>query len=174
MNSFLHVYFGFFFLLNHYVLYSLEKHFPPVFGQKLVSKIAKCGERVAMDIEVSGTPSPTVVWYKDDKELHTAPISAHKVSSIGNCHKLVIDKGKLKWIKSNKQPADIEIVAFIFIDTVCKEDAGKIMVKAVNEAGETQSIADFIVVDATPERFVDIVNTVTVENIDGQRVCSLN
>lgn len=52
-----------------------------------------------------------------------------------------------------------------------KEDAGKYMVKAVNDAGETQSIADFIILEATPERTVDIVNTVTVEKIEGQRVC---
>lgn len=45
------------------------------------------------------------------------------------------------------------------------------MVKAVNEAGETQSIADFIILEPTPERFVDTVNTTSVENIDVQRVC---
>lgn len=52
-----------------------------------------------MDVEVSGTPSPTVTFYKDDKDLQTAKISQHKVSSIGNCHKLVIEKGNFKWIK---------------------------------------------------------------------------
>lgn len=53
---------------------------------------------------------------------------------------------------------------------MCKEDAGKYMVKAVNDAGETQSIADFIILEATPERTIDIVNTVTVEKVEGQRV----
>lgn len=47
------------------------------------------------------------------------------------------------------------------------------MVKAVNDAGETQSIADFIILDATPERMIDIVNTVTIENVEGQRVCTI-
>lgn len=54
---------------------------------------------------------------------------------------------------------------------MCKQDAGKYMVKAINEAGETQSIADFIILEATPEQIVDIVNTVSVENTEGQRVC---
>lgn len=54
---------------------------------------------------------------------------------------------------------------------MCKQDAGKYMVKAVNEAGETQSIADFIVVEATPEQTVDIVNTISIESTEGQRVC---
>lgn len=44
------------------------------------------------------------------------------------------------------------------------------MVKAVNEAGETQSIADFVILEATPERTIDIVNTVTVEKVEGPRV----
>lgn len=47
------------------------------------------------------------------------------------------------------------------------------MVKAVNEAGETQSIADFIILEATPEHTVDIVNTVSVESTEGQRVCQI-
>lgn len=46
------------------------------------------------------------------------------------------------------------------------------MVKAVNEAGETQSIADFIILEATPEHTVDIVNSVSVESTEGQRVCA--
>lgn len=68
---------------------------------------------------------------------------------------------------------DINFITKIFEYTVRKEDAGKYMVKAVNDAGETQSIADFIILEATPERTVDIVNTVTVEKIEGQRVCIL-
>lgn len=63
------------------------------------------------------------------------------------------------------------MISFLFWFTVCKQDAGKIMVKASNEAGETQSIADFIILGATPEQVIDIVNTVSVENIEGQRVC---
>lgn len=67
--------------------------FPPVFGHRLQAKVAKCGERVLMDIEVSGTPSPIVTWYKDDKPLYEANVSTHKITSSGNSHTLIIEKG---------------------------------------------------------------------------------
>lgn len=67
--------------------------FPPVFGHRLQAKVAKNGERVVMDIEVSGTPQPIVTWFKDDKPLHDANISTHKVTSSGNSHTLTIEKG---------------------------------------------------------------------------------
>lgn len=58
----------------------------------------------------------------------------------------------------------------IFI-LACKQDAGKYMVRGVNDAGEAQSIADFIIFEPTPERHItEIVDTVDVENIDGPRV----
>lgn len=53
---------------------------------------------------------------------------------------------------------------------MCKQDAGKYMTKAVNDAGETQSIADFIILEPTPERMTDIAKTVALENIDQHRV----
>lgn len=73
----------------------LESIFPPVFGHRLQAKVAKCGERIVMDIEVSGTPQPEISFFKDDKPLEIAQISAHKLSSSENCHKLVIEKGKV-------------------------------------------------------------------------------
>lgn len=50
------------------------------------------------------------------------------------------------------------------------QDAGKYMVRAVNAGGEAQSIADFIVLEPTPERMIEIVKTVKIENVDGQTV----
>lgn len=44
------------------------------------------------------------------------------------------------------------------------------MVRAINAGGETQSIADVIVLEPTPERMIEIVKTVKVENVDGQKV----
>lgn len=120
-----------------------------------------------MDIEVSGTPQPNVTWYKDDKLLHEANISTHKITSSGNCYTLVIEKGK----KISHISNCFNNYCFYFFLTVCKQDAGKYIVKAINEAGETQSIADFIIMEPTPERIVDIVKTVAIENIDGHRVC---
>lgn len=46
------------------------------------------------------------------------------------------------------------------------------MVKAVNGAGETQSIADFIILEPTPDGTIEISKTVATENIEGQRVRS--
>lgn len=65
----------------------------------------------------------------------------------------------------------LNILKISFFILVCKQDAGKYMVKGVNDAGEAQSIADFIIFEPTPERNItEIVNTVDVENIDGPRV----
>lgn len=57
--------------------------------------------------------------------------------------------------------------------TACKQDAGKYMVKAVNDAGETQSIADFIILEPTPDGMTEIVKTVATENIERQRVSQI-
>lgn len=66
-----------------------------MFGHRLQAQVAKCGERVRMDIEVSGTPQPTVTWYKDGKPLNEANISTHKISSSGNSRTFTIEKGKI-------------------------------------------------------------------------------
>lgn len=73
----------------------------------------------------------------------------------------------------NAKLFDFSVKINILGHTVCHTDAGKYMVKAVNDAGETQSIADFIILEPTPERVIDTVQKiVTVENIDRQRVCT--
>lgn len=74
----------------------------------------------------------------------------------------------------NTKLFDLSVKINILGHTVCHTDAGKYMVKAVNDAGETQSIADFIILEPTPERVIDTVQKiVTVENIDRQRVCTM-
>lgn len=44
------------------------------------------------------------------------------------------------------------------------------MVKAVNAAGEAQSIADFAVLEPTPDRMVEVVKTVVFDNVQNQQV----
>lgn len=44
-------------------------------------------------------------------------------------------------------------------------DRGKYMVRAVNSGGEAQSIADFAVLEPTPERMVEVVKTVVFDDI---------
>lgn len=41
------------------------------------------------------------------------------------------------------------------------------MVRAINDGGETQSIADFIILEPTPERRIEAVS---VESVDEQKV----
>lgn len=79
------------FILNKLVVTSLISTL-----YRLQARVAKCNERVSLEIEVSAQPEPTVEWFKDDKPLQTAQISPHKISSSGNFHKLVIEKGKIE------------------------------------------------------------------------------
>lgn len=44
------------------------------------------------------------------------------------------------------------------------------MVRAVNGGGEAQSIADFAVIEATPERMVEVVKTVVFDNTGDKKV----
>uniref|UniRef100_A0A1B0CIV6 Ig-like domain-containing protein n=2 Tax=Lutzomyia longipalpis TaxID=7200 RepID=A0A1B0CIV6_LUTLO len=104
-----------------------------------LTQIAKLGERVIMDVEITGLPEPTVTWYKDDLPLNEASLSQHKVQKMGNCYKLIIEKASLT-------------------------DAGKYMVSAVNPGGKAESIASFAVMEKTPERVVEVIKTVVYED----------
>lgn len=44
------------------------------------------------------------------------------------------------------------------------------MVRAVNAGGEAQSIADFAVMEPTPERMVEVVKTVVFDNTTDKKV----
>lgn len=65
--------------------------------------------------------------------------------------------------------------------TVCSSDTGKFMVKAVNDAGEAQSIADLIISEPVVESILESSGHVGTEHIDQTRVstalytnCNLN
>lgn len=51
------------------------------------------------------------------------------------------------------------------------QDAGKYMVRATNAGGEAQSIADFAVIEPTPERMVEVIKTIVYDNVKNQQVC---
>lgn len=72
-----------------------ESIFPPVFGRRLQAQVAKKGERVLMDVEITGTPEPKVSWFKDDRPLEQVMTSEFKLTQVGNCYKLIIENGKL-------------------------------------------------------------------------------
>lgn len=71
-------------------LLRLESVFPPVFGHRLQAQVAKRGERVLMDVEVSGIPDPQVTWNKNNQPLDP---NEYKVKKSGNNYTLIIEKG---------------------------------------------------------------------------------
>lgn len=71
-----------------------ETIFPPVFGRRLQAQVVKKGDRVLMEVEITGSPEPTVTWYKDDEIIFEYPPEI-RIKSQGDCYMLMIDKGKL-------------------------------------------------------------------------------
>ncbi|XP_024868428.1 muscle M-line assembly protein unc-89-like isoform X5 [Temnothorax curvispinosus] len=113
--------------------------FPPVFGKRLKAQVAKKGDRVIMEVEITGIPEPTVSWYKNDVPINEQSPNL-KIIQQGNCYALLMDKVK-------------------------EEDAGKYMVRATNAGGEAQSIADIAVFEPKPDTMVEVHKTVIYENI---------
>ncbi|XP_015171223.1 PREDICTED: titin isoform X2 [Polistes dominula] len=118
--------------------------FPPVFGRRLQAQVVKRGDRVIMEVEITGTPEPTVTWYKDDIPIKEQPPSL-RIRQQGNCYILQIDKAE-------------------------KTHAGKYMVRAINAGGEAQSIADFAVFEPTPDTMTEVHKTVIYENVQDKKI----
>lgn len=79
----------------------IESIFPPVFGRRLQAQVVKKGERVIMDVEITGTPEPQVTWYKDDRLLDQTKSNEFKFAQVGNCYKLIFENG----LKNHKRVA---------------------------------------------------------------------
>ncbi|XP_076636076.1 uncharacterized protein LOC143349064 isoform X2 [Colletes latitarsis] len=118
--------------------------FPPVFGRRLQAQVVKRGDRVNMEVEITGTPEPTVSWFKDDIPIKERPPEL-RIKQQGNCYMLIIDKAN-------------------------KDHAGKYMVRATNAGGEAQSIADFAVFEPTPDTMVEVHKTVIYENMQDKKI----
>ncbi|XP_014601997.1 PREDICTED: uncharacterized protein LOC106785786 isoform X2 [Polistes canadensis] len=118
--------------------------FPPVFGRRLQAQVVKRGDRVLMEVEITGTPEPTVNWYKDDIPIKEQPPTL-RIRQQGNCYILQIDKAE-------------------------KIHAGKYMVRAINAGGEAQSIADFAVFEPTPDTMTEVHKTVIYENVQDKKI----
>ncbi|KAK6627495.1 hypothetical protein RUM44_009973 [Polyplax serrata] len=94
--------------------------FPPVLGKRLQAQVVPRGERARLEIEVTGSPEPTVTWYKDDKPIKSSDM--FRIHHQGNCYTLTIDNAT-------------------------DEHTGRYMVKATNADGMTQTMADLHVSD---------------------------
>ncbi|KAL3275186.1 hypothetical protein HHI36_019955 [Cryptolaemus montrouzieri] len=114
--------------------------FPPVFGRRLQAQVIKKGDRLIMEVEVTGTPEPSVTWFKDSVPVEQALTDNYKMKTMGNSHCLIIEKADLK-------------------------HSGRFMVRAVNSGGEAQSIADIAVFEPTPDTMVEVVKTVVFEDV---------
>lgn len=71
--------------------------FPPVFGRRLQAQVVKKGERVIMDVEITGTPEPQVSWFKDERPLDKFSTSEYRITQLGICHKLILENGIKKY-----------------------------------------------------------------------------
>lgn len=87
-----------FFFTNNFIKYILETIFPPVFGRRLQAQVIKKGDRLCMEVEITGTPEPTVTWYKDSMPVSEVLKDGYKIRTQGNCHTMVIEKGICKFI----------------------------------------------------------------------------
>lgn len=54
--------------------------------------MVKKGDRVIMEVEITGIPDPTVSWYKNDVPISERPPELRIIHQ-GNCYTLIIDKG---------------------------------------------------------------------------------
>uniref|UniRef100_A0A182VN58 Ig-like domain-containing protein n=1 Tax=Anopheles merus TaxID=30066 RepID=A0A182VN58_ANOME len=95
--------------------------FPPVFGRRLQAQTVRNGDRVVLDVEVSGTPEPSVAWFKDGRPVQDAfAPGSYALQQVGPCFKLIFEQVSLN-------------------------GTGTYMVLATNAGGEAQSTADIAV-----------------------------
>lgn len=56
-----------------------------------------------MEVEVTGTPEPSISWFKDGLPIEEGLKRDFKIKSMGQCHTLVIEKGKQIITSLNQQ-----------------------------------------------------------------------
>ena len=66
-----------------------RKQLSPVFLKRLRPVSETTGSRIVAEVEVGGTPSPNVFWFKDGISITNQP--GHiKIYESGPCHSLII------------------------------------------------------------------------------------
>ncbi|XP_054275491.1 muscle M-line assembly protein unc-89 isoform X3 [Macrosteles quadrilineatus] len=100
----------------------IKKHvFPPVFGRRLRADTVPVGKRTVLEVEVTGTPDPSVTWYKDGQQI-AASSSMYRVLAQGNSHRLIIEQAS-------------------------HSHSGRYEARATNDGGEARTAADLLIVD---------------------------
>ncbi|XP_059475060.1 titin-like isoform X2 [Neocloeon triangulifer] len=115
--------------------------FPPVFGRRLQAQMLTLGERARLEVEVAGTPDPSVTWFKDGVPVDSIP--GVTIKQQGSCH-------------------------FIVIEPVNTTHTGLYSVVAVNSGGQAKSSADILVVEAKPEITLEVKKMV-FEDIEEEK-----
>ncbi|KAI5729526.1 hypothetical protein M8J76_003488 [Diaphorina citri] len=90
--------------------------FPPVMCRRLLPQFIYVGDRLVMEVEIAGTPTPTVKWFKDN--IPIAPHSQeYRLRQQGNSYAVIVEKAT-------------------------QSNSGTYKVTATNEGGEALSSAD--------------------------------
>ncbi|CAL4122342.1 unnamed protein product [Meganyctiphanes norvegica] len=92
-----------------------KTQFPPVIGKRLQPLAVGVGERIHLEVDVTGTPTPSVEWRKDG--MHIRPDDRVQIKHEGSRHYLVI------------QPATLD-------------DIGRYGAMVMNNAGRAETLAD--------------------------------
>lgn len=118
----------------------------------MASTIVTVDDRLNLEVTITGSPEPTVTWFKDDVPIKDANLSPFKFSKADNSHKLIIEHGG-----SLKR---FSLCNFLYdnLFTAQLTDAGKYMVRATNGGGEARSLADIVILEKAepPEPVVHI------------------
>jgi titin len=133
----------------------LETVFPPVIARRLQAQVLKVGERARMEVEVAGTPSPTVTWHKDGVQIKTGSIPGLVVQQIGDFNYLIFEQGT-HCFKSIYRTLITKFNCIVVTAT----HGGQYSVTATNCGGRAQSIADVAVIEARPEISLEVTKLV--------------
>ncbi|NXL37452.1 OBSCN protein, partial [Glaucidium brasilianum] len=119
---------------------------PPDFEEELADCTAELGETVKLACKVTGTPKPSVSWYKDGKPVELDP------------HHIIIE--------------DPDGSCTLILDNLTGVDSGQYMCFASSPAGNASTLGKILV--QVPPRFVNKVrNAYFVEGEDAQFTCTI-
>uniref|UniRef100_A0A663M3I2 Obscurin n=1 Tax=Athene cunicularia TaxID=194338 RepID=A0A663M3I2_ATHCN len=119
---------------------------PPDFEEELADCMAELGETVKLACKVTGTPKPSVSWYKDGKPVELDP------------HHIIIE--------------DPDGSCTLILDNLTGVDSGQYMCFASSPAGNASTLGKILV--QVPPRFVNKVrNAYFVEGEDAQFTCTI-